>query len=135
MATVNFITGDFINKSDEEREQPHRINWQKAKTMMNAYKTGDNKLDVKINGQDQKLEGLMLDAHQLLNVLKVDANGNANVDRIYLGISDRDDNMGNSIVVIGITLVDGVPIYENDAQDHIYDYCDPCPPACPQEPA
>lgn len=124
----------FLELEDQTRVVNQRIDWSQAEQMMEDYKNGDHLLKVVIGGHEKTLEGLMLKADHLLNVLKVDSNGNAHVDRVFLGLSERDDNLGHSLVVIAVDDTLNGPIFKNSPADHIYDYCDPCPPSCPNAP-
>jgi hypothetical protein len=106
-----------------------------GKDLVKAYQSHPNPLKIKINGQKQTLNGLRVEREHIEQLF---ANPNIKELFIVFGISPDTLNLGYSdqtltTVLYGLTHDTTTnPTTVNIDSNLAFDFCDPCPPKCPQ---
>lgn len=125
--TVNGIVQDV--KSDPVEPPTDALSW------LEDFRNDTPVLFHKINGVDYPVHGFSFDVN---DVREVALNLNNDNHEIFIGIAKRADDDSHTLILGAVELTkdaDGEIIRRqflyNEHTRRIFDYCDPCPPACP----
>lgn len=126
---INKIDSDRIGVLDRLRDQEFT-----SVDMINAYRDHPNKLMIKTSLGDRRLNGFRVDRSDIEDLL---SDPNAKEIFIMLGVASKDLGSEHAIqkfTTVLVALEHEFAGNKNSAKiltSKAYDFCDPCPTACP----
>lgn len=108
------------------------ISWVVAQTLINAYQSHPQRLQ---NDNGQTIKGFSVDAQDLMNIINgVNEQGNqvqgpSQKVMIIMAVNPSDINKPSNEQAF-TTILAGSDASNNLLTGVVYEYCEPCPPAC-----